>query len=88
MFWQTERAAKSVAQIRKEVEKLEDGLDFSNRVIDTMNEKVDDLVKPRKASNQGIYVLLDCPLNWQSHVNKVLSVCLSIDFYFFLGGGK
>ena len=40
---QARLAATSVEEIRQEVKEIEQGLEFSNRAIDTMNDKVDDL---------------------------------------------
>lgn len=55
-------------QINKEVQKLEENLEFSNRAIDTINDKVDDLedktidsvFKRPKPLNPGKIILTGC----------------------------
>lgn len=51
-MFQAQKAAESVSQIRQDVEKLELKLEVSNHAIDTINEKVDDLVQPGEAAKR------------------------------------
>lgn len=46
--FQTMKAAKSVQEIKSKVKALEKGLGFSDQMIETMNEKVDDLANSVK----------------------------------------
>lgn len=53
---ETQRAASSVAKIRSDVEALEKKLDFSNRVIDTINDSVEDLSSKSKKDSHIKFV--------------------------------